>query len=642
MNRIAQLAIITIVLLSAVSCNEEIVTDYSEAGSNITVTLQVKSETKAGYEGTSVLPERFIIDIDQNGNGNDYPQTLMKKSEGTTYIPEQNITMTWKDTDHSNVTIKAITSPDGRYDIGSGLMTIEEDQSTPDKLKVNDLLGASTANGITIGGNNINVAFNHLMSKLYVTYTKTASVTINSIKLRNVCTEGTYNYSTLSYGNATLPSANDTPITMYHNDKAQCAEAIFFPFTPQDDPELIVNVTISGTTTDIPCPVSLRNGASFIGGKIYLMNIDIVGTNVENIKIEVESWDSTNIPGERVLWIGTSIPAGSRYPEMVADALNCTVVNNSVSASLVIRKKNPTIYATSSKTEWEEYVTEKNGYQYSLKHLAAGALSQTHEEADQYDAVFRQIYNNDVWVKEQLDKIKSLSYESLIIPYINGEKDNCTTVILDHGFNDRAAMINEAINMQNEVPDYSTAMGYTYLMRMKAGESGYTYSDYLQTLKSPSSESSTLYLIKDNYIVELTKVIDAIKAEANRLGKDIRIIIGNYFTLDNPFVRVEYSNFIGDGWLEYFYTTFCSLICYFNETVAGIHGLQAVNVYNYIWLDDNSFPSNMTRNTDGSVNVPYDSSKFCPDGVHPNSSEAGRAIANVYINQLNGVIGSRD
>ena len=36
----------------------------------------------------------------------------------------------------------------------------------------------------------------------------------------------------------------------------------------------------------------------------------------------------------------------------------------------------------------------------------------------------------------------------------------------------------------------------------------------------------------------------------------------------------------------------------------------------------------------------YDPTKFCPDGVHPNNPDAGQAIADIYISELNGIIGS--
>lgn len=598
MNRIAQLTIALSVLFCIVSCNEKIAPDFPEASNYITVTSQVGHQTKAGYEG-GVLPSRFYMNISNPS----FEGWMNRDGSSDRYnFPGSN--PAWGDADVSNVSVRAITSPDG-YDRSTGTMRVSPDQSTASAVEASDLLGASTGNGIMINNNNINITFNHLMSKLLVVYTKPESMTINSIVVKNVCVQGDYSYKTMTYVNDHIQSGD---ITMYHNTTDKTAEAIFYPFVPSKDasysPKLVINATIDGGEITLECPILTKASASFDGGKLYMMNIEITGTSLQNAEVTVQGWgsgtDNIQIPGERVLWIGTSIPAGSgaakSYPAMVDEALNCTIINNAVGSSLVIKRKNA------------DWIDNPN---LGWNALYAGGLSQTHQEVEDIYRAKAQNTDYSVDVQNQwIDQVKSLSYESLIIPYINGEKDNCTTVILDHGFNDRAEMILEAGGHQGEG---GHVWGYNYLMNLKNKVPGYTYDDYLNKL---NTDANLIALNQNYYIVEMSRVIEAIR----NVNPNIRIIIGNYFTLGCPYVANEYS------WLaaDYpNYVNFGSLICYYNEALAGIWDLDIVNVQNYLWLDESAYYA------------------YCPDGVNPTNPDAVRAIADIYIRELDGVIGSR-
>lgn len=166
------------------------------------------------------------------------------------------------------------------------------------------------------------------------------------------------------------------------------------------------------------------------------MTVTVSETGIEGVVTMIKDWNSgsSQVAGERVLWIGTSIPAGAgaakSYPALVDDAMNCTIVNNAVGGSVVLEAPST-------------YTFEVGTWNY----LYAGGLSQTHAEAEsiikpKLEAAAAAYETTDAireqWVTEQLAIVKSLSYESLIIPYIDGTLDNCTTVIIDHGFNDIA------------------------------------------------------------------------------------------------------------------------------------------------------------------------------------------------------------
>lgn len=706
MNRIAQLIITLSVSFCAMSCIEEVGTELPDTSDYITVTSEVDMQTKAGYEGTSVLPSSFYMTIKQGSEEGSY--TMNRAGSSSNNYNFSGTAPTWKTSDVSQISVKAITASEGDIDSDGTLdFAVQTDQSSDSAVQSSDLLGAKTGAGITISGNNINVAFNHLMSKLQVSYT--SELEIDHIELVNVAVAGKYNYTTMmheypaSSAGTTVTLGNITK--MFQNSNS--AEAIFFPFDPKENkvtPELRIH--IKGTETTLTRKIILKDGSRFLPGKLYMVNISISS----NSEVKIENWGAnTNvqIPGERVLWIGTSIPSGhpglyTSYPELVDEALNCTIINNAKGGSIVVRQISADqIRNNTTKAAWDA--------EDSVLPIQAGSLSSTHAEAEAlnsalqavynaagpvkpveptkpeepgakpvapkesdykypwgswkdkaaYDAAVK-VYNADLqkweaksaaynewvtahaewetahaewetahaewesaypeWGNSQINKIKQYSYESLIIPYIDGTKDNCTTVIIDHGYNDRAVMIYEALGLAGIQP-YPTeyVSGYNYLMKLKNQEIQYSTPaegdwevDYLDLL----AELPNLTLV-GNYIVEMTKVINAIKAT----NPNIRIIIGNYFTLNNPVVTAE--NAIWEStYPDYMY--FANLISYYNEAVAGIWDLDIVNVQNYIWLDDQSF---------------YE---FCPDGVHPWANpESVQAIADVYIKALDGVIGSR-
>lgn len=679
MNKIIKYSGAFALALAIVSCNEKIETYLPDAGDYITVTSETDSQVKAGYEGISVLPETFHMDI----NTPYFSGTMTREGETNKYEFPTDKRLTWGDTDINNVTIKAITQPSG-YDRSNGKMTVQYDQRSDANVQASDLLGAITGYGVTINKNNINISFKHLMSKMYVTYSGASNVVVTSIKLKNICRSGVFSYNDLSYTSGT----DRGEINMFLNSNDKCAEAIFFPYTPSSSsaPKLEVTATIDGASKTFDCEISLSKVSSFAGGKRYIMNIVISGSNIEGAEVTVKDWNmdtsTIQVPGQRVLWIGTSIPAGDlnsgirSYPYLVDDAMNCTVVNNAVAGSLVIRRPgylrltrdefnndeayrqaygSYSNYLSALKKAWDNYAQKDNSTygdatnysEYGTNHLLYGGLAQSHSDINAYRNQLRDISgtnNSYTWADKHIAKLKELSYESRIIPYINGEKDNCTTVIIDHGFNDRAALIYEAIGYGEEgeiVP------GYNYLMKIKNGT--ITYEQYVEKLNQ--WENLTL---NGNYIVDMTTVIKAIK-EAN---PNVKIIIGNYFTLNCPFITKEYTwTATNPDLLSTTYMNYGNLLCYYNEAVAGTNKLDIVNVYEYLRLDEDRYwnfrydewkaaydrtPQNEKAGISPLTYINADWTKFCPDGVHPFNVDALNTIAEIYVKELDGIIGSRN
>lgn len=611
MKRIAQFAITLSALFSAIACSENINIDLPETSNHITVTSQVGPQVKAGYDESN-LPQTFHMEISTPS----FSGTMTKSGNSNIYNFPTGTELTWGEANVEDVVIKAITNPTC-YDRRTGKMTIPQNQNdnSNSNIKASDLLGATIGDGITIQDDHINVAFKHLMSKLRVVYTKSSSITVNSLTFKNAAVAGYYNYADMDYDYS--KSLEIGSITMCHSSSDKTAEAIFFPYSPLTDklPTIEISITVRGTNKTLSCPVSLKNAAPFVAGKCYAMKIAIEITTANNAEVTIEPWDNddTQVSGERVLWIGTSIPAGDpangygSYPELVGEALNCTIINNSVGGSLVIKQKDAAD-------------AENNVIKVGWSYLAAGGLSQTHAEAESlYRPLGMAAGFDEATITAWLDQVKALSYESLIIPYINGEKDKCTTVILDHGFNDMIKLVLEAGGHQE---DGGHVWGYNYLMKLKNKVEGFTYEDYLNKL---STNVNLQALGQNFYIVEMSNIIK----EIYKVNPNIKIIIGNYFTLDCPYVeRVVLPAFPG--------MHFGNLICYFNEALAGIWDLDIVNVQNYLWISEEEY-----WNWNGTECI-LDWNKFCPDGVHPCYNPASvRAIADIYIRELDGVIGSR-
>ena len=127
--------------------------------------------------------------------------------------------------------------------------------------------------------------------------------------------------------------------------------------------------------------------------------------------------------GHKVLWIGTSIPAGDgtltgTYPLQVKSNLEVkTLYNNSIGASGIVKF---------------------SGY---LGNGRDGIdLSETVAEKE---ARYRSKVQDGTITEATLNRYKNASFEKCLLPYINGSVDSCDTVIIDHGYNDREVLATE-------------------------------------------------------------------------------------------------------------------------------------------------------------------------------------------------------
>ena len=592
------------VLISALliaSCNEKIETNIPETpdtpvtpeeiitGERINVLSEVL-QTKAGYEGTTSLPDEFVIDINQKAESiyNYYLVTMSKETpEGNSYREQEDIVLCWAGDDHSNVEIKALTYPNGLgKDKFNSTMTVNvaTDQTNEENIKKSDLLGAKTGDGIIIDGNDIKITFNHLMSKLYVTYSFKDDAAynnskVNSITLQNTCITGGYSYVNMDYDSNVTKGFGD--IKLYHNTGDHTAEALFFPHVQTTSATLVINTTINGVTKDFKCPVSLKSTDGFLGGKRYKMNIKISATAIESSSVEVQDWVEKSLTKKKILWLGTSIPAGNgenNYPRMVGEALGYTVTNQAMGGSRVTLTKEPT-------WETKEDLTDRSRYKFTQGYSLSATRTEIEEE---YRKHLVQLGFNDTEITNWINEFKNQSYETILLPYVASHD----VIIFDHGFNDALNIVTECEAHPNN--DGSLPKGL----------------DWLEYCTADNFKYDTT-LGKYSYFNGMQVLIE----KCLEINPNIQIIIGNYFASRSLTIFWDYWNKGGAKCTE--------LILAANEAIARMWNFDIVNVYKYTGLDNDMDPDYTHF------------CAFCPDGVHPHSgTNSNQIITDIYVKEL--------
>lgn len=154
------LAFVALVIILT-SCTKEVI-QQPLAGKPIKVVADVvKPMTRAGYEGTSVLPETFYLSLDQSNDKYDYIDMLMTKSpENNVYTPANQLL--WAGSSDAMVTAATFSLT------GTQNLSVATDQSTADALKGSDHLFMA-ARSVTPSAEGITVDFSHLMSKILIT-----------------------------------------------------------------------------------------------------------------------------------------------------------------------------------------------------------------------------------------------------------------------------------------------------------------------------------------------------------------------------------------------------------------------------------------------------------------------------------------
>lgn len=298
-NRKVLFASLAIFLLSA--CDDINNTVPALTEQTITVTASIAQHTKAGYESGVLLPEKFVVDVNQGAEEKyNYSLVEMTKDAGTnTYSAPAGTELLWAG-NNTAPAVKAMTIPFGLTAVDPDnvmAVSVSLQQNDAANVAASDMLGATSATEgcITVSGTNINIEFQHLLSKLDVTYNFASefnenTVAVNSITLQNICTTGGYSYAEMDYVSTNLGYGD---IVMYKNASASTVEAIFYPYKPTENPTLLINATIDGVEYDFTCPVVAKDANGFVGGKRYTMTVTIVGSSVSGTDASIaKGWDT--------------------------------------------------------------------------------------------------------------------------------------------------------------------------------------------------------------------------------------------------------------------------------------------------------------------------------------------------------------
>lgn len=292
-------ALLAVLLLSACDNSDGIISPFDEKP--ITVTADVIQHARAGYQTDVLMPEKFVMDITQNGEDKfNYSLVEMTKKGTNTYSATDDRELLWADETHT-ATVKAMTIPFGLTTVdGTNAMPVNVSlaQNTEANVAASDLLGATSSSGdIKIESENINIKFQHLLSKLDVSYNfanevEGESVVINSITLQNICTTGKFSYANMTLVAESL-GYDDVAMFQSGTGREGSAEAIFYPYKPTANPTLVINATIDGENCNFSCPVVPKDATNgFIGGKRYTMTVTIVGTSVSGTEATIaKGWD---------------------------------------------------------------------------------------------------------------------------------------------------------------------------------------------------------------------------------------------------------------------------------------------------------------------------------------------------------------
>lgn len=401
----------------------------------------------------------------------------------------------------------------------------------------------------------------------------------------------------------------------------------------QDISHLATKAELTGYTTDSEF-TALSNTVSQKANTSALSGYSTTGHNhddryytegevdnkVNTLSNRITTVENYTVPDARnkVLWIGTSIPAGdiqhgnngttqstttnlgsNNYPKMVADALGFTLYNNARGSSFVCFYP-PSEDGTNAWAgkDWSEYSSEVwKGYSLSA------SFAQVDEKFGPNGL------NCPQWL---INNFKSYSYESLIIPYIDGTLASCDTVVIDHGYNDRQVIINEASWHPGEgETQFAVGAGRDWLLKLQDPfETTLETETYFQG-KWWNDESVSS---KKHYMSAMIFLVKKIW----EVNPKIKIIIGNYFTSKSNVFGAEFGN---DRLGEFVHLA--------NSAIASWLRVNCVEVWHHTGLYNRNLPAG------------NDYQLFCPDSVHPHSDSTGHSnkiIAGVYINAIRGTL----
>ena len=444
-------------------------------------------------------------------------------------------------------------------------------------------------------------------------------------ELSNVAISGSYNDLT---DKPTIPSVDGLASEEFVREEIEAIGYVTAVDTVEE---------VDGVSNDFVTSEQL-DGRDYATNSSVNSQINTVNDSINDVTTRLTNIENLTSHDMRasVLWLGTSIPSGdinidpqqtNTYPRMVADALGFDLYNMAKAGSFVAWYPQSPAWTTSA--------------QVAAEFATAYSLSATRQEIyDKYYSVLETIRQNEglstTWRDDYLNDFMDSSFETRIIPYIDGTIAKCDGVVIDHGFNDRGNIFNvcnqhvtadkDSISVWGpgsgadgvEYPVIGGNAGWWWLTHLADGRyyDGEVYMNTVYAVANGLAGNDTGGM-RGEYFGAMAYII----ARIQQVDPRIRIVIGNYFSQD-------YGSALGDG-MNGFQTKY---ILQANQSIADYYGFPCVNVYKYTGLRNRTI-----RKPDGTTIS--DMYWFCPDGIHPSSDSTGLSntiVASAYIAQIKG------
>lgn len=265
----------------------------------ITVTAGVAElTTRAGYEGTTTLPETFYLSITQDTENADskynYTNVAMTKGTDGTYTPADGSKLLWASNDHNVPAIEAYTTDAETF-------TVQTDQSATDGSGVlaSDLLGAiygGDPSDITINADKINIKFRHLLCKLNIQLSwnsEFADVADDKKSITGVKLTGLNTTATLDRTTAAI-SAPATAADIQAYLSGTSAEAIFVPSASAEKTEFTITITTLINDVERVFKGTASAPGGFVSGNAYTVSLALGGEKVGAVTAQPTAWVDKN------------------------------------------------------------------------------------------------------------------------------------------------------------------------------------------------------------------------------------------------------------------------------------------------------------------------------------------------------------
>lgn len=288
---------------------------------------------------------------------------------------------------------------------------------------------------------------------------------------------------------------------------------------------------------------------------------------------------NNKLAGRKILWLGTSIPAGStymvklngkevqnNYPKMVGELLGCTVYNEAVGSS---RLKT----GTKGKISVDNPLGFESGpgQYYAVWVCMMMTLAEKEDlitNWSEYRTKYTWTDSPETLSEDNKVLIRACSYEKKLIPYLDGTTQCPDYIVIDHGYNDGVPMQGESFDEDiTNRTDRQTFFGaYNLLVdtirkykpKMKIIQCGHFVS------KQPDSAGSShdVDLVKGQLAISKYNGVPIIPLwDIDGWDSDVLITSTGYWEINSEYLSLKWGTWHDTGGSERTYTPTVMYCC---------------------------------------------------------------------------------